>query len=329
MSVASEPIRALRRQLAAQRPDDLSKLDLLRFRAATIESLGIAEVQIDQLVSNFLENANMTTATLESPIDVDVALQQIDQESETAYRQLVSDLAAGRPVDANTIRPIVHAAGRTIDDLKRHRRMIYERREALADVERSATLSASLPDLKADSDAKSAAVRELYERQQAEMKPLVEAAGAARAAFSTARHESASLRRDAVATLSRTVSPTFRAEFGRSSNAVAAARREHERLVQAWPAREKRLTELETEIERLESLLAESDRTHGDSRLANIVASRRQWQNQIDAANAEIKQLRTFADTIEAAWKAHEDAKAALAGLEDTEFYDWRNVNFD
>lgn len=328
MTIATEPIRTLRRRLTALAPDGLSKHDLLSLRALFVSTLAAAETAIEDYLINDKENISVTTATLTNPSNVDAKLAQFAADNFSAFRELAIALAEGKDVEAEKILSIVQAAGRTVDDLKHCQAKLRERLEAVLALQESAQLGATLADLKSQREAAIEELEGLKAKHREELKPLVAKADRAIDAYRDVEHRSESLRREGTLTINRTSSRASRAQFDRLSNAMHQTKRAWESLKSGVPQVEGRIAELKLSAEAVSRDIEVHDRKFGRGAPSHSNALRMKFQKKLDSLRDEIARERQFGDKVTAAWQRHRDATAALEQFCETESRNWQNIDW-
>lgn len=336
MRPVAKQLSDARKQILNVHPENLGFNTFVQMRSTL---LGIMEI-CEQLYNLHFEETNMTTTTLKADTkageadytnldallsvgDIDGELEKAKQVAETAYRQLVFDLAEGRRVDPAKMRTILFDASRTADEFKRHVSMVNCRRTAIADRVRADELAATLPKLKAEVDAAAAAVKKREDAYRKEISPLHAAHRLSAENFANCDINAKELRRNAVNTLNRTAGPDFLDGYKPLGNRAAAFEKKiHEAVLDARRAKHE-MPEVEAAIAKIEGQILREETGGGNDVLIA------QFNKQIEEKLARYDRLAN-SDKIVAELKAQKKAAdEALAEYVKAGTNDPRNIRWD
>lgn len=267
----------------------------------------------------------MKTAVLDPMLQSpDSVLGEARRLGEERYREVVVALADGQNVDAGEVNAALAAAGRSQDDIRRHLKLAYDRREAVnadgkaAEAEAEQTTAAATASQLFDEIK--AAEREFNERMAPKRIAQQEASDTSQRLHRQIRE----LRRDSVRVLNLTASTELQAEFRRHSDRtcrLAAAVDQAKAAAHRAP-----IAEADANIadarERLDRWTAEPDSPIRDEGVASS-------QQRLNEAVAAREALTKLVDRLAALEAEHAEAGAAMATFQSEEWTDWRQLNFD
>jgi hypothetical protein len=258
--------------------------------------------------------------------DVDGALEQSRKDAESEYRTLVLNLVEGRRIDPAKLHTTLVAANRTADDLRRHAGMINQRVEAIANRERADALAATLPGLQNTCSDANSVLKNAEAEYRRIIEPLQAASRTAAENFANADVTVKELRREAMATLSRTVGPEFTKEFRRLSNlAVNLAASLQKKIRQA----EADILHAKTEMPIVEAKIAilEGQVLREENGGCNDVLIA-QLNDQIEQQRSRYKQLANSPSRVEELRAELRTTNEALDEYAQNGVGDWRNINW-